>query len=268
MKTQDRLRQRLVPLTIVLVAALTLAGCAAAPTATPLPLPTPTVAAQQPAPTMVPPTPVPPTAVPPTASAPAVATPMPQATAVPPTAAPAPPTDAPAPTQAPEEPAFVWQPDGTVSADEYSSSVATAGVTFHWRTDGEFLYGALSADTRGWVSVGFDPDQRMQGANYVYGWVKDGQAEVMDMFGTRPSGPNSHPVDTELGGQSHILAFGGAEAGGTTTIEFQIPLDSGDANDKPLAVGETHTILLAFGPGDDLSYHAQRGATEFVLTAE
>jgi hypothetical protein len=166
------------------------------------------------------------------------------------------------------EPAFVWEPDGVVGADEYSGNVATAGVTFHWRTDGEFLYGALSAATGGWVAVGLNPDQRMQGANYVYGWVKDGQAEVLDMFGTRPSGPNSHPLDTELGGQDDILAFGGVEANGTTTIEFKISLDSGDANDKPLAVGENHTILLAFGSGDDLNYHTQRGATAFVLTAE
>jgi hypothetical protein len=263
-------------ITMSLVTALVLGGCATAPTPTPVPPPPPTVVAQQPAPTTAPPTPAPPTAVPPTAvpataAATAVSGPATEATPVPATEAPAAqPTDTPAPTptEAPEEPAFAWEADGTVGEDEYSGSVATAGVTFHWRTDGELLYGALSAATRGWVSVGFDPDQRMQGANYVYGWVKDGQAEVMDMFGTRPSGPNSHPVDTELGGQSNIVAFGGVEADGATTLEFQIPLDSGDANDKPLAVGETHTILLAFGPNDDLNYHTQRGATEFELTAE
>jgi hypothetical protein len=163
---------------------------------------------------------------------------------------------------------MVWEADGVIAPDEYIASVEAAGVTFHWRTDGEFLYGGMTASTAGWVAVGFDPDQRMQGANYVYGWVKDGQAEVMDMFGVRPVGPGSHPEDTEVGGQSHIVASGGQEANGATTIEFQIPLDSGDANDKALAVGQTYNVLLAFGAGDDLNYHTQRGATSITLAVE
>ncbi|MBM3187114.1 MAG: hypothetical protein FJZ90_00140 [Chloroflexi bacterium] len=187
------------------------------------------------------------------------------------TAMPVPPTETPVPTaEAPEQPAApeaapAWNADGVISEGEYTQSIKAAGVTFYWTTDGEFLYGALSGQTKGWLSVGFDPDRGMQGANYVYGYVKDGAATVLDMFGTKPSGPDSHPPDTNLGGTNDIVASGGLEADGSTTIEFQIPLDSGDAYDKPLAVGESYVVLLAWGPNDDLGYHGDRGQATITI---
>jgi hypothetical protein len=62
------------------------------------------------------------------------------------------------------------------------------------------------------------------------------------------------------------VAYGGREEGGTTTIEFQIPLDSGDANDKPLSPGSTYPVLLAWGTVDEFQvYHAARGLSEITL---
>lgn len=158
-----------------------------------------------------------------------------------------------------------WQADGVVEPGEYANQAESAGVTFFWTNDGEFLYGAVSAATGGWVAVGFDPENKMQGANYVFGYVADGQTVIEDMYGTKPIGPGSHPPDTDLGGSNDIGAFAGKEEGGTTTIEFQIPLDSGDSYDKPLASGE-HKILLALGSGDDLSsMHTGRGSTTITI---
>lgn len=184
-----------------------------------------------------------------------------------------PPADTPVPSKAPTTEAspptqevMAWAADGVVGEGEYDGSVSEAGVTFYWRTDGESLFGALSAETTGWVSVAFDPENRMQGANYIFGYVKDGQATLFDMFGIRPSGPGSHPPDDTLGGSNDILAFGGRESDGTTVIEFQIPLNSGDGYDKPLTVGKEYKILLVWGANDDLGYHGGRGATMISLT--
>jgi hypothetical protein len=48
-------------------------------------------------------------------------------------------------------------------------------------------------------------------------------------------------------------------------IEFQIPLDSGDAYDKPLTPG-THTLIAAVGLSDDFaSKHARRGGTRIDI---
>jgi len=104
----------------------------------------------------------------------------------------------------------------------------------------------------------------MQGANFIFGYVQGGETSIADMYGTEPTA--MHPPDEELGGTNDIVAFGGREEGGTTTIEFQIPLDSGDANDKPLSPGSTYSVILARGTADEfLVYHAARGVSEITL---
>jgi hypothetical protein len=206
-----------------------------------------------------------------TATAPAAAT----ATSI---AAPDPPTPTSGAAQATNAPAAtsttaptptaeadpVWQPDGVIGPDEYAHTTQAAGVTLHWVNDGEFLYAAVSAQTAGWVAVGLDPENRMQGANFIFGFVQGDQTSIADMYGTEPTAV--HPLDEELGGTNDIVAYGGREEGGTTTVEFQIALDSGDVYDKPLSPGSTYPVLLAWGTVDEFQpYHGGRGASEITL---
>ena len=137
---------------------------------------------------------------------------------------------------------------------------------FHWANDKDHLYGAVVANTGGWVAVGFDPETQMQGANFIFGYVADGTASVQDMFGTKPKGRGSHPPDDQLGGSDDLLEYAGREEGGVTTIEFKIPLDSGDQYDKTLNSGSTYTIILAQGRSDDTeSRHSAEGSSEITL---
>jgi hypothetical protein len=164
----------------------------------------------------------------------------------------------------PEEP--VWTSDGAIGEGEYAHQTEAAGVALHWANDAQYLYGALEAQTEGWVAVGFDPEDRMQGANYIFGYVSGDRTTVEDMFGVRPFGPGSHPSDEQLGGQNHVAEFGGLEEGGRTLIEFKIPLDSGDEYDKPLRAGSTYPILLAMGPSDSIMmYHSGRDYSEITI---
>ena len=189
-----------------------------------------------------------------TAEPPKAAEESPAATAVPPTVAPEPAAE------------VAWQADGVIGEGEYPHTVEAAGVTFYWANDGENLHAAMVAETGGWVSVGFDPESRMQGANYVFGYVQDGQTFVADMFGTRPAGPGSHPPDEELGGSNDVLEYAGREEGGVTVVEFKIPLDSGDVYDKPLSAGASYTIIVARGSRDDFdASHSARGSAEITL---
>jgi hypothetical protein len=166
----------------------------------------------------------------------------------------------------PSFPEPTWKGDGLIGDGEYLHTVEAAGVEFHWTNDDEILYAALTAQTTGWVSVGFDPEARMQGANFIFGYVQDGTPFVQDMFGVRPVGQGSHPPDEELGGTDDVLEYGGQEQGDLTIIEFRIPLDSGDQYDKPLSSGMTYSIILAVGLGDDFdSYHTAHGYSEIVL---
>lgn len=159
-----------------------------------------------------------------------------------------------------------WKVDGLISEREYPHKIEVAGMEFHWLNDDSHLYAAMSAETSGWVSVGFDPEDRMKGANYVLGYVKDGEVFIQDMFGVKPIGPGSHPPDEELGGANDILEYAGREAGGLTVIEFKTPLDSGDQYDKPLRSGGSYDLIVAIGPRDDFaSRHVSRGYGQITI---
>jgi hypothetical protein len=220
---------------LVCLCVLLASGCAA-PTATPQPAaPTATQVAAQPAAQA-------------TATAPA-ATAVPQATV--------------APTLAPA--GAGWAADGKIGEGEYPHSATIGQMRLWWRNDGRHLYLAVEAPTKGWVAVGLDPEQRMQGANYLIGAVEQGVAKAWDAYGTAPVGA-SHPPDEELGGRNDILAFAGVEEGNLTRFEFQIPLDSGDKYDKPLKPGATYKVIVALGGGDGYNQpHTFRGAGEIVL---
>ncbi|MBN1639771.1 MAG: hypothetical protein JXA09_00955 [Anaerolineae bacterium] len=217
-------------------------------------------------------------------------------TAAPPTATPAPPTDTPGPgtptappptstptatatsaaavtatpTEAPPTPTAttvaVLETDGRIVNGEYAHQIEGGGVTFHWRTDDTYLYGALSGYTLGWLSIGIEPEEQMRGANYVFGYVQGSRTYVADMYGAQPFGPNSHPPDTDLGGSDDIIDYGGREIDGFTVIEFMIPLDSGDPYDKALFPGERYDVILAVGDQDSFdSYHVSRAWAEIIL---
>jgi hypothetical protein len=239
---------------------LVLVGCAetgAPPTATAVP------ATNTPVPPTETPVPPPATSVPPTATPVPV---EPSPTATPEQAAGPTDTPTPAPPTATPTPETRWQADGSIEAGEYVRETQAAGVKLYWASDAEFLYAALEAETAGWLSIGIDPEARMQGANYVYGYVQNGQVSIEDMYGTKPAGPASHPPDIELGGTDDIIESAGREEGGKTVLEFKIPLDSGDEYDKALQPGSTYAVLLAWGGGDDLeSYHGGRGVAEITL---
>jgi len=176
-------------------------------------------------------------------------------------------SDYPEPPQEPEQGAAMPRIDGTIDPVEYRHEKLVDDFVLRWSNDSEHLYVAMQGLTTGWISVGFDPENRMQGANYVVGAVIDGEAVIWDAFGMAPVGPN-HPEDTELGGTTDVIAYAGAERDGLTLIEFQIPLDSGDAYDKALTVGETYTVLVALGSGDAFTAaHTWRAATEITLDA-
>ena len=250
---------------LLVVALLAIGGCAApqAPTAAPTRLP----ATPLPVPTL------PPTAAPAPTAAPTVPATQPAA----PTAYPAPAT--PAPVATPGAPAGAypapgtgetsavskaWAADGVVSDGEYAANVKIGPMTIWWHNDAEFLYIAAEAPTKGWVSVGLDPEDKMKGANYIIA-AFDGEAKIEDGFGTAPVG-NAHPSDTTLGGRNDILAFAVVERDGRTLFEAKIPLNSGDAYDKLLQPGQEYPIIAAYGSADGFTTpHAFRGAGRIAL---
>jgi hypothetical protein len=139
------------------------------------------------------------------------------------------------------------------------SSVSDKGLVFQWKVEGQSLHVRVAAGTDGWVAVGFDPSSRMKDANFLIGYVEDGQANLRDDFGT---GGSSHDSDESLGGTSDFSNLDGAEEEGLTWLSFTIPLDSGDRYDRPLAAGNSYTVILAAGSSDGYGgYHGGKRAS-------
>ena len=140
---------------------------------------------------------------------------------------------------------------------------SAAGINFSYRISGDSLHCYLIANTEGWIAVGFNPSVQMKDANFIIGYVEDDVVYIRDDWGTSSS---QHQSDVSLGGADNVTVLGGSETGGITTIQFRIPLDSGDAYDRVLIAGNSYTIILAKGSGDSFgSYHSTRGSTQINL---
>jgi len=161
-----------------------------------------------------------------------------------------------------EAPAYAL--DGKITPGEYAHSTEIIGVAVHWWNDADVLRVGLVSPGTGFVAIGFDPRSQMEGANFILGYMEEGEVYVRDDFGT---GPTSHMADTDRGGEENILAAGGVEWADQTIIEFVIPLDSGDSMDKPLIPGNSYEILVAYHAlNDGFSVrHSGRGSGEIQL---
>jgi hypothetical protein len=134
---------------------------------------------------------------------------------------------------------------------DFSHGIALGDLRFRflWRLREDSIDIKLQAPTNGWVAVGFNPEtgENMKGANLLIGFVTAGKAEVVDHYGTMK---DKHKYDDRIGGQTDVSNVSGFEAGGTTEVQFTIPLDSGDAKDRPLSLEDDNTVLLAYGNSD------------------
>lgn len=152
--------------------------------------------------------------------------------------------------------------DGTIASGEYRHSLEDpmTGIRIYWQNDGQTLNVGLVSPGTGWVAVGFDPQTGMQGANIIIAAVVGTKLVIEDQFGTSPI---SHSPD----GSQDILASAGKESGGKTTVEFAIPLNSGDPADTVLEPGTTHKVMLAYqASSDDFNIrHTQRSVTSLTL---
>lgn len=158
-----------------------------------------------------------------------------------------------------------WAADGVISEGEYAQEANYDSLRVWWSNDDTHLYLAMEGDTTGWVSVGLNPELGMQGADYIFGYVENGEAQIWDAWGTERTGAN-HPPDAELGGSDDIVTFAGVEENGVTRFEVQIPLDSGDDYDNTLVPGESYPIIVAMGDQDEFNaYHSRYVSGEISL---
>lgn len=156
-----------------------------------------------------------------------------------------------------------WLADGVINGEEYSNNVDYGNYFVYWWSDDQNVYIGIRAKTLGYVAFGIQPGSRMKDADMVFGFVKDGNVTVLDLFSTGDFGP--HPEDTQLGGTNNIIEYGGSENDGFTIIEFKRELSTGDEYDIPIIKG-LNKIIWSFGSNDELEVrHSTRGYGEIIL---
>lgn len=146
-------------------------------------------------------------------------------------------------------------------AVEYDHQVEAKGVAFSWKIDGDTMHAKMSAKTKGWVAVGFNPSEKMKGANFIIGFVKNGKAEITDHYGKSAV---AHAADTTNDGSEDVTLVGGSEEKGVTTIEFSMPINSSDANDSVLTTDGDTVVLLAYATRD--SFKARHKGKPGMIT--
>jgi hypothetical protein len=157
--------------------------------------------------------------------------------------------------------------NGIISDGEYdfNITVGDGDYSLFWKVIDNEIYFAIRGKTTGWVSIGIDPEDRMNQTDMIFGWVNNTGVYTVDAFATGPYGP--HPPDTDLNGTDNILDFNGTEENEVTIIEFKRTLDTDDQYDKPIPTNGTVTAIWGLGSSDLFtSQHAKRGYFEFSLT--
>lgn len=131
---------------------------------------------------------------------------------------------------------------------DYQHSISAEKMTIDWSVNGDQLAMKLAAPTTSWVAVGFNPSNQMKDANIIIGYVKKGKVKISDEYGIAAT---QHKGDKKVGGAENVTVVGGSEENGVTTIEFSIPLNSGDEKDQTIDPNGDTTLIWAYGEGRD-----------------
>ncbi len=167
------------------------------------------------------------------------------------------------PSPAPVKISQEWKADGVVGEGEYSQTQKIGELEVFSRIEGDSVMLALKAQTNGWLALGIGPEDKMKGADMIFGYVKEGKAVIFDMYSTGPVGP--HPSDDVQGGAADIITAGGSSAGGVLVLEVKRKLSTGDSRDKPLKIGD-NKVIWAIGDAADAGVkHSRRGYGTLVL---
>jgi len=136
--------------------------------------------------------------------------------------------------------------EGLIYANEYRNSLynPTTGMSLFWQNDATNLYVGLVSPGTGWAGVGFSNRSGKPGTNIILGAVANGTVTIQDNYGVTKE---LHLPDKT----SSLLAIGGSETNGETTLEFVIPLASGDSQDVTLVPGQTVAVILAYQATQD-----------------
>ncbi|MFW3146937.1 MAG: DOMON domain-containing protein, partial [Thermoplasmatota archaeon] len=150
----------------------------------------------------------------------------------------------------PPPPLHVSDLDGIISEGEYKGSKMydSDRIELHWNISGAEIVMGIRAQTTGWISLGIDPTNMMEGADYVIGGIDGTTPYAEDHYGNTVQ---NHARDIDLGGTDDILDYNSTQQGGWTTLEYRRNLSASDAYDNEVRTNGTMTVIWAYSDSDD-----------------
>jgi hypothetical protein len=135
--------------------------------------------------------------------------------------------------------------DGLVTPGEYSFSYEYKQIKLDLSKTRDSLYVAVTAQTSGWVAVGFN-SMVMNNADILIGYMKDGDALLVEQRGS-----GHRHSEKALG---YVKSFAMNESGRQTTLEVECDVTKVIRGEK-----DNLEIILAYGGNDSpKSYHKLR----------
>ena len=142
--------------------------------------------------------------------------------------------------------------DGKADTAEYTYAYEMNGLRLLLTRTENSLYAAVTADTTGWVGIGFKA-KKMDKSEILIGYFKDGKGNLFEQLG---SGRKHNDLEIP-----YVRSYALTETANTTTLELEL-----DANGILSPGQKSFPMILAFG-GDDTvtSYHKARTGIDVPL---
>jgi len=137
-------------------------------------------------------------------------------------------------------------------------------MVVRWRLADDAVHLRLEGTTTGWIAVGFNRTDTLAGSRLLMATV-DGEEVRVD---EHMADPPNHATIARPDGRPSVAGVSGGRAGGTTWVEFRVPLDSAGTATKvkaatggsylwtPLHAGARLWVTLAWSHDRDLQHHS------------
>lgn len=139
------------------------------------------------------------------------------------------------------------------------------GMEMTYQVTDDSISISLMAPTSGWVGIGFNTEDNIEGSDLLLFHVKDDQIHGKDMFVKGFGDPRE---DSSLQGHTSFRILGGSEAAQKTQVQFRIPLNSQDPFDFKHTLSKSFWLILAYSNHDEFDHHSRmRRHIPFIFEA-
>jgi hypothetical protein len=149
-----------------------------------------------------------------------------------------------------------------VIPSQQEKHVEAEGIRASYCFRNNTMHFELSAPTTGWVALGLNSTDQLQGSSLIMCRVQDGQVEIVDHFVRAPG--DYLPV-TDLGQSSLVQEISGTEIEGKSSFAFTLPLKPESPYHHTIVIGSEFTMHLAYSVSDDFQHHSIKRTKRHVV---